>query len=132
METEESKGSFVITIGENKLMASHMITVEGALEDKWYKPFLTDFIKKKVNTEIDEFWQAEIELLDIRNVGAKDQEVKDQTEIKVAVYIAGVGSSETIKKYTHEWLENHIGGLFRITNLEVKAVSSLARTSDEE
>ena len=121
---EEKKGSFVIRIGKYGVIASHLITLKGVSEDRWYKPFLIDFIKKMVETEINEFWQAEIELLNVST--------EDLTEIEVAVYIAGVGESKTIKQWTREWLENHIGNLFHITNLEVKAVSSLARISDGE
>ena len=120
MEKEESKGSFVILIGEKKLMASHLITVEGVLEDKWNKPFLTDFIKKKVETEINDSWQAEIELLRI--------EVKEKTEIKIGVFIAGIGSLEMVKQWSREWLEKHIGNFAIITKLEVRPMSPLARS----
>ena len=123
MKDKERKGSFVIRIGNKGVIASHLITVEGISGDRWYKPFLMDLIKKKVK-EIDDFWQAEMELFH-----AKEGE---KTEIKVGIYIAGVGESETIKQWAREWLENHIGSLFCITKLEVKAVSSLARISDRE
>ena len=129
MENKGKEGSFVRRIGKHELIASHLITVKAISENRWYKPFLEDFIKKKIETEIDEFWQAEIELLNIKAA-------KDKTEIEISVYMAGVGESKTIKQWTREWtrewLENHIGDLFRITKLEVKAVSPLALISDGE
>lgn len=118
----QEKGNFAIIL-ENGLIASHSIEIEGILYGKWASEAeIKGFIKCKVN-EINEFYYAEIELLHI--------EIDKEILIKIIVLIASVGSAKTIEEDSRKWLENHIGGLARITKLKVKAISILSRSLEE-
>ncbi len=116
------KGGFVIRIGQTGVMASHLITINGIFNlEYWEKEEIENFIKTKMQ-EIDELFQAEIELLNI--------EMGRKTRIRMQVLVASVGSKRIIEEWSRKWLKNHIGPIARITKLEVRAVSPLARISN--
>lgn len=122
-QQEKKGGEFYIRLKKGT-MASHLIKVKGVFKKKWDKHQIERYIKAKIEKEINDYYEAELELLKV-----------EENRIEVWVFIATVGYCETIKEWANEWLEHHITqspdeverGISEIESVEVEAVSPLSR-----
>ncbi|MFO7966493.1 MAG: hypothetical protein R6U44_02720 [Archaeoglobaceae archaeon] len=79
-------------------LATHLIKVKGEFSSEWTEEKLKEYIDRKINVEIDDYYSAQIELLDIRD-----------STIEVWVFVSALMGTAYLKEMVDKWLQGHVG-----------------------
>lgn len=78
--------------------ATHLIKVKGESSSEWTEERLKEYVNRKIKYEIDDYYEAQIELLDVR----------DNT-IEVWVFVSALMETAYLKEMVDKWLQGHVG-----------------------
>lgn len=79
-------------------IATHLIKIKGIVKDDKKENEIRDYIREKINDEIERIYHPDLELFRINEDGT----------VEVWVYVSDLSTEKCMKRIVERWLKDHI------------------------